>query len=183
MRFGITAAGAVAGGILAGSVLAPVTASATIKFEPKTNTGFVDAADVRKAFGWNDAALRANAARVTFVYSRGVEELYSVACDRHKPFEMSYNPGSPSADLTTVVKRHPTTGTVTRFQFTGAHSGASSMSYLPAVGGPCPESGGKVNRVSFLERTITKLLTASFGDRSRNLMRVSSVVRSPAVAG
>ena len=32
-------------------------ASAKVTFEPETKSGFVDAADVRNAFGWSDARL------------------------------------------------------------------------------------------------------------------------------
>ena len=62
----LTAAAALTGGVLASSA-----ASADVRFDPATNTGFVDAVDVQKAFGWTAETLTRNAFEVRFTHHVG----------------------------------------------------------------------------------------------------------------
>jgi hypothetical protein len=150
--------------IAAGSLLAPAPAAASIRFDPATNTGFIDGEDVRKAFGWDEAGLARNAPEIGFTYHVGKEATYAVACERGVRAETGHNPGSTSAGLDTVVAWNPG-GRLTGFRLTGASSGASSMDIAPEPGLPCPdERGGTIREVKYLNTTVTTGLSAEFRD-------------------
>lgn len=51
---------------------------ASVTFDPTTGAGFVGKGDVQTAFGWNNQALQANAADVTFSYN--AVDTYSATC-------------------------------------------------------------------------------------------------------
>jgi hypothetical protein len=149
--------------IAAGSLLAPVPAGAAIRFDPATNTGFIDGGDVRKAFGWDEAGLARNAPEIGFTYHVRKEATYTVVCERGIRAETGHNPGSTSAGLDTVVTWND--GRLTGFRLTGASSGASSMDVAPEPGLPCPdERGGEIREVTYLNTTVTTGLSAEFRD-------------------
>ncbi|WP_433794402.1 hypothetical protein [Actinoplanes sp. CA-252034] len=153
----------ITGALVAGSVLAPAAAQAAIRFDPATNTGFIDAEDVRTAFGWDEAGLARNSPDIGFTYHVGKAANYSVVCKGGVRAETSHNPGSTSAGLTTVVTWNR--GRLTGFRLTGATSGASSMNVAPEPGLPCPdERGGDIRSVSYLNTTVTAGLSAEFRD-------------------
>ncbi|MFC4064422.1 hypothetical protein [Actinoplanes subglobosus] len=171
---------ALAGGALAGGVIAPAPALAGVRFDPATNTGFVDGEDVRRAFGWDDAALARHAPEVGFTYHVGKEEIYSVLCDRDVRVGIAYNPGSTSAGLVEVVAADPGSGAVSGFRITGADSGASSIGYLPEIGQDCPGNrGGVVRRVTYVRTTTTEALSAEFGDTQVYLTSERTVSITP----
>jgi hypothetical protein len=62
-------------------------AAATVTFDFGTGTGFVGKGDVQSAFGWNNAALQANAASVSF-YTQEIDTWYQdcVTNDGHGEF-------------------------------------------------------------------------------------------------
>jgi hypothetical protein len=152
------------GAIVAGSVLAPAAAHAAIRFDPATNTGFIDGEDVRKAFGWNTADLARNAPEVRFTYHVGKTATYAVTCEKGIQVEAGHNPGSTSTGLNAVVTRTRATSTVTGFRITGASSGMSSIDVAPEPGLPCPdERGGDIRSAKYLNTTVTTGLSAEFG--------------------
>nr|BFE73279.1 hypothetical protein GCM10020092_065800 [Actinoplanes digitatis] len=70
---------------LAGVLVPATAASASIRFDPATGTGFVGGGDVRTAYRWSAATLRAVAAGVTFSHSTSIEDTYSVVCGGTRP--------------------------------------------------------------------------------------------------
>ncbi|MDI6102470.1 hypothetical protein QLQ12_28005 [Actinoplanes sp. NEAU-A12] len=178
-----------AAGLLAGGIVAPAAAgeirfypaaAAEIRFDPATKTGFVDAEDVRKAFGWDAATLARNAPDVGFTYHLGKEEIYTVFCDRDVRAEVSRNPGSTSDSLIVVVTAGPGAGSLEGFRLTGAGAGASSIEALPEAGHPCPDERGKVvRRVTYVHTKITEALSAEFRDTQAYLTRNQTVSTSP----
>jgi hypothetical protein len=171
---------------VAGGALAPAAASAAIRFDPVTKTGFVDAEDVRKAFGWDTATLARNAPEIRFTYHVGKDEIYSVLCERDVRAGVSHNPGSISAGLTPVVTVDLSTGDLSGFRLIGAESGASSIGIRPEAGHPCPaEGGGIVRRATYVHTTTTEALSAEFRDVQVYLTqdRTVSTAPPPASAG
>jgi hypothetical protein len=167
---------------VAGGVLAPA-ASAAVRFDPVTKTGFVDAEDVRKAFGWDVETLTRNAPEVGFTHHVGKEQVYSVLCERDVRAGVSHNPGSTSADLAAVVTVDLSTGDLSGFRLTGATSGASSMNVRPEAGHPCPtEGGGVVQRATYVHTTTTQALSAEFRDVQVYLTQDRTVSTSPPTA-
>jgi hypothetical protein len=166
--------------ILAGGVLAPSAASADIRFDPATNTGFVDAEDVRKAFGWTTETLTRNAPEVGFTHHVGREAIYSVLCDREIRAGAGHNDGSTSAGLIPVVAVDPHTGDLSGFRLAGADSGASSMLPPPEAGQSCPaEGGGMIRRATYVHTRITEELSAEFRDVQVHLTHKQTVIKSP----
>jgi hypothetical protein len=165
---------------VAGSSLVTAPASAAVRFDPVTNTGFVDGEDVRKAFGWDAENLRRNAPEVGFTYHVGKEEIFSVLCDHDVRFGVGHNPGSTSARLTSVVTVDLATGGLSGFRITGVSSGASSIDTLPEVGRPCPDQRGQVvRRVTHVRTTTTEALSAEFGDVQVYLTQKRAVSTTP----
>lgn len=58
------------------------TAGAAVTFDESTGTGFVGKGDVQLAFGWNNAALNANANGVDFEATTVTEQKTTWTCDR-----------------------------------------------------------------------------------------------------
>ncbi|MEU4622974.1 hypothetical protein AB0G04_23755 [Actinoplanes sp. NPDC023801] len=171
---------ALAAAILAGGALAPAPASAAVRFDPATNTGFVDSEDVRKAFGWDAQTLVRNAPEIGFTYHVGKEEIYSLLCDREVRAGAGRNPGSTSAGLVAVVTVDLGSGELSGFRITGTSSGASSIGVPPAIGQPCPvEGGGVVRRVTYVHTTTTEALSAEFRDVQVYLTQKRTVSKSP----
>ncbi|GIE35969.1 hypothetical protein Ait01nite_090140 [Actinoplanes italicus] len=165
---------------VAGGVLAPSAASADVRFDPATNTGFVDAEDVRKAFGWNEETLARNAPEVRFTHHVGKEAIFSVLCDGEVRAGVSHNPGSTSAGLIPVVTVDLGTADLSGFRLTGAGSGASSMNVVPEPGHPCPtEGGGVIRRATYVHTMITEALSAEFRDVQVYLTQKRTVSKSP----
>lgn len=151
------------GAIVAGT--APAPAQAAIRFDPATSTGFVDAEDVRKAFGWNTAELARNALETTFTYHVSQTANYAVTCENGARLTATHNPGSTSTGLTGVVTWNRATRTLTGFRITGASTGASSTDVAPEPGLPCPdERGGDIRTVRHLNTTVAAGLSAEFRD-------------------
>ncbi|MEU8663420.1 hypothetical protein [Actinoplanes philippinensis] len=136
-----------------------------IRFDPATNTGFVGAEDVRKAFGWDEAGLVRNAPEVGFTYHVGKEAIYAVTCEKGIRIEAGHNPGSTSAGLDAMVAWETPGRTLTGFRITGVSSGASSMDVPPEPGLPCPDDkGGEIRSARYLNTIVTTGLSAEFRD-------------------
>ncbi|BEL08819.1 hypothetical protein Q0Z83_070100 [Actinoplanes sichuanensis] len=168
------------GAIVAGSVLAPAPAHAAIRFDPATNTGFIDGEDVRKAFGWDEAGLARNAPEVRFTYHVGKEAGYAVTCEKGVRVEVGHNPGSTSAGLVAVVTWNRATHELTGFRITGASSGASSMDVAPEPGLPCPdERGGDIRSAKYVNTTVITGLSAEFRDVQAYFPQQRTVITDP----
>ncbi|MEU4560525.1 hypothetical protein AB0F72_19275 [Actinoplanes sp. NPDC023936] len=63
---------------LAGIAAPAQPAGASLTFDEKTGTGFVDKADVQHAFGWTAAMMQENARHVAVTSIR--EERYAATC-------------------------------------------------------------------------------------------------------
>jgi len=182
---------AVIGVALAGSIVFATTAAASVRFDPATQTGFIDRGDVQTAFGWSDAILQARASGIAVSHSRSIDDIYSVVCgwdttstgDRdHSTTVVTHNRESRRENLGVTVAydsssetRTNPTGKIIGFRLTGAVSGFSGTSVEPMVGGPCPEEEGQVvvktiDAVRLVSSTTTSTLTASFEDVFHNLI-------------
>ncbi|MEV6299772.1 hypothetical protein AB0M02_10250 [Actinoplanes sp. NPDC051861] len=129
-----------------------------VKFDPQTGTGFVDRADVRKAFGWDDAALNARAGDVEFGYRTSTDDVYSVMCGR-RTIRVPHQRVSSSTALKVRVERDG-------FALDGAVAGISGTSVAPAVGFPCPDErkpADKITKVELLCTSTRAALVASHG--------------------
>jgi hypothetical protein len=129
-------------------VLASTSALADVVFNPATGVGSVGKGDVQDAFGWNDAALQANATGVTFTY--GYTGVYQAICTfttgEGTRGEKTHNvPHSEEIDVSSAVnvtlRRNPQSK-VTGFTLTGFGGTYSESGEVPVVGAPCPGNPG-----------------------------------------
>jgi hypothetical protein len=170
--------------VLASTALSPAApASAAVRYDPERKTGFVDAADVRRAFGWTDAKLAARASTIVFDHDFWTDDNYTVACGR-KPFPVVHHRVFGRFELAAVVTRtagrgsragYGSGGRLTGFRLTGARFGISGTSVAPAAGQPCPAEqgqapGAKVTRAVRLSSATGWALSARSGDVSRRLL-------------
>jgi len=168
-------------------------AAALVRYDPEKKTGFVDRADVRKAFGWTDAKLAARASTIVFDHDFWTDDNYAVACGKTS-FPVVHHRVFGRFELAAVVTRAPahatghvaSAGRGTRagygvrgrligFRLTGARFGISGTSVAPAPGQPCPDDkgqtpGAKVTKAVRTSSTTGWALSARSGDVSRRLL-------------
>lgn len=169
---------AAAGAVLVAGLGPAAPAAAAVRYDPATRTGFADAADVRKAFGWNDATLAARAAGLTFGHTFWTTDTYAVRCGKSR-FPVAHRRDYGRFELTSVVVRQPRraapTGYTERartagFRITGPYAGISGTSVAPAAGQPCPKSGGAtVTRADLVSTATGWSLTVSRGAVTKTL--------------
>jgi hypothetical protein len=137
-----------AGATLAAGVVFAAPASAAVQYDPASRTGFVGAADVRRAFGWTAAMLAARAGGVAFDHDFWTDDTYSVVCGK-RTYPVVHHKEYGHYELTEAVVRGAGArsaagygGGITGFRLGGATSGISGTSVAPAVGQPCPTGKG-----------------------------------------
>ena len=181
---------AVAGATLAGSLAFASPAVASVTYDPETKTGFVDRADVQKAFGWSGAELAAHAAGVVFQHDFWTDDTYSVGCGDHV-VNVVHHKDFGRFELTDTVVDRAERGAASDygrkpagFRITGAHAGISGTSVAPAVGQPCPvppETGDKqpvIDRVHLENSTTGWALTISSDQLSHRILQTEAPSRS-----
>ena len=168
LRLAVVVAFAVAGTAAAGPAAAWVT------YDPETQTGFVDQADVRATFGWTEATLAARAAGTVFRHDFWTDDTYSVSCGGGA-FPMVHHRVFGNYELTAVVARAVGRtsstgygGRVTGFRLTGPSSGISGTSVGPMAGDPCPGDqgrppGSKITRADLVSSSTGWALAAVSG--------------------
>jgi hypothetical protein len=169
----------VAGAAFAVSIAGAGPASASVRYDPGTKTGFVDESDARKAFGWTDAMLASKAAGLVFDHDFWTDDTYAVACGRDA-FPVVHHRDFGRYELAGTVVRDARRGApigyhgrLRGFRLTGPYLGISGTSVPPAVGQPCPESkdqGPAIDRVRLVSTTTGWSLTVSSGDVSHRLL-------------
>ena len=133
-----------AGATLAAGVGYAAPASTAVTYDPASRTGFVGAADVRRAFGWTAAMLASRAGGVSFDHDFWTDDTYSVVCGE-RTYPVVHHKEYGHYELTGTVVRGSGSRSasgygdgITGFRLTGASSGISGTSVAPAVGQPCP---------------------------------------------
>ncbi|UQU67327.1 hypothetical protein COUCH_14110 [Couchioplanes caeruleus] len=169
---------AVAGATLAAGIGYAVPAAASVRYDPAAKAGFAGATDVRKAFGWSDAALAAHAAGLAFSHEFWTEDTYAVSCGAG-PFTVRHQREFGRFELADREVREPRRGAsagygaparLAGFRITGPYAGISGTSVPPAVGGPCPEPRGqRITRATLTATTTGWSLTVSSGATTRVL--------------
>lgn len=168
----------VAGATVAASLGYAVPAEASVRYDPGTKSGFADATDVQKAFGWSDARLAAHAAGLVFSHDFWTEDTYSVSCGKGS-FPVEHQREFGRLELTDRPVREPRRGTssgygrrprLVGFRIAGPYAGISGTSVAPTVGQPCPEPRGpRITRADLVSTTTGWSLTVSFGGAGRVL--------------
>lgn len=169
-----------------GVLLAPAPAHAAVKFDRATMTGFVDRADVQKAFGWTDTVFERRAPKVTFRLAHTTIDRYRVVCRRggsERTFTLKHDRIFGHTDLAAdvVEGRRGYGRQITGFRITGAVSGISGIAILPPEGGPCPSPSSSSDdevlvSAKLLSAVEREALTGIAGEVSKELM----VTRRPA---
>ena len=160
--------------VVAGVILALATpAAASVRYDPKTKTGFVDSADVRHAFGWTDTTLSSRASGLVFHHDFWTDDTYSVSCGGHA-FPVVHHRDYGWFELSVTVTRDGYRTGVTGFRLTGPHLGISGTSAPPEPGQPCPEPQGQapgaaIDEVHLRGSATGWALSAAFQDASRVL--------------
>jgi hypothetical protein len=182
---------ALAGVALAGSVVFATAASASVRFDPDTGTGFIDKSDVEAPFGWSDAILQARAAGVSFMHSKGIEDFYSVVCGwdttstgardhitlvvpHYRQALLEHLSATIAYDASTANPANPK-GRIAGFRLTGSYNGISATTARPMVGAGCPEDADQagvkvVDAVRLLSSSTTSTVTASFKGVAHDLL-------------
>ena len=169
---------AVAAATLPAGLVYAVPAAASVRYDPGTKSGFADAADVRKAFGWSDAKLGARAAGLVFSHDFWATDTYTVSCGKGT-FTVRHQREFGRYDLTDVEVRKSRRGAATPyaqharlvgFRIDGPHAGVSGTSVAPAVGQPCPEPRGpRITSAGLVSTSTGWSLTVSSGAVNRIL--------------
>jgi hypothetical protein len=140
---------AVAGAALATGIGVATPASASVTYDPDTQSGFVDQSDVQTAFGWTDETLASRASGLVFKHDFWTDDTYSLSCGAGT-FPMVHHRVFGNYELLDTVAhaggRGAATGyggTLTGFRITGPHLGISGTTAPPAPGQPCPEDHGQ----------------------------------------
>ncbi len=167
---------AVTGATLTAGVGYAGPAAAAVRYDPDAKTGFADAADVRRVFGWSDATLSARAAGLVFSHDFWTRDAYSVSCGKgsfpvahQREFGRFELNGRVVREARRGARRGASTGygdgtRLTGFRITGPYAGISGTSVPPAVGQPCPESrGARITRADRVSTTTGWSLTISSG--------------------
>jgi len=177
---------AVAGAILIACTAVGGRASAAVTYDPVTKTGFVDAADIRQAFGWTGVVLASRADGLAFDHDFWTDDTYSVTCGRRVRPVVHHRVYGRFELTVAVVRRngpHSATGYgVTGFRLTGARTGISGTSLPPALGQPCPPGpdrvpGSTIDALRPVSSVTGWSLAVRSGDAERVLRRAT--VRRP----
>ncbi|MET8149534.1 hypothetical protein ACIBSW_38335 [Actinoplanes sp. NPDC049668] len=167
---------------LAGVLVPATAASASIRFDPATGTGYVGGGDVRTAYRWTGAMLRVRAAGLTFSHSTSIEDTYDVFCGStgQAPVEVTHLRQSARVELGVSVDYDAPSGYgagrrggVAGFRLTGAVSGISGTTVGPAVGAPCPAAraaADTIKKVRLKSTATTSVLAASYQGVDRDLL-------------
>jgi hypothetical protein len=157
----------------AGVALAVGLAPASVTFDPESNSGYVGATEVRKAFGWSAAALTERAAGVAFQHGFWGEDTYTVSCGG-RAFRMVHQHDYGHYELNvTPTRANSGYRDVTGFRIDGAYAGISGTTPPPSPGDPCPQeqAGGlKITKSVLVTSVSTWSLTAVWKDLSRQLL-------------
>ena len=169
---------AVAGVVVAAGLGPATPATASVRYDPVAKTGFADARDVRKAFGWSDTKLAARAGGLVFGHDFWTNDVYSVSCGQGQ-FPVAHQRDYGRYELTGVVvrakRREAGTGygeksRLAGFRITGPYAGVSGTTVAPAVGQPCPEARGpRITRADLVSTAAGWSLTVSSGTTSKVL--------------
>jgi hypothetical protein len=174
-----------AGATLAAGVASAAPASAAVTYDPASRTGFVGAAEVRRAFGWTTATLGARAGGVAFDHNFWTDDTYSVTCGR-RTYPVVHHKEFGHYELTDAVVRGPVSrpaggyrGGITGFRLAGAMAGISGTSVAPAVGQPCPAGqspgrgrgrGATIDEVRLVSSATGWSLTVRSGEVSHRIL-------------
>jgi hypothetical protein len=132
-------------GIAAGTLLVLGGVAQAYTLDTATGAGFVGKGEVQSPFGWNNAALQANAAGVSFSYE--ATEDYSATCTwvtgEGTRGERTHNvTHSKSTSISSAVTYEPRQrNQITGFTLTG-FGATTETGETPVVGGPCPGNQG-----------------------------------------
>ncbi|MFI7597773.1 hypothetical protein [Actinoplanes sp. NPDC049681] len=169
---------AVAGATLTTGLGYAVPAAAAVRYDPDSQSGFADAADVRKAFGWSEARLADRAAGLVFSHDFWTQDTYSVSCGKGS-FSVEHQRDFGRLELTDRVVRTTRRGApdgygqrprLVGFRIAGPHAGISGTSVPPTVGQPCPEPrGARITRADLVSTTTGWSLHVSFGSTDKIL--------------
>ncbi len=105
---------------LAGIVAYSAAMAAAVSFDAATGAGFVGKGDVQDAFGWNNAALQANASGVTFTFESDAQ--YAQSCMKDNARQTIYKDFKKTVAIdaaVTVEARRNSQGAVTGFVLSG----------------------------------------------------------------
>jgi hypothetical protein len=138
--------------------LAAAAAMATVTFDAASGTGFVGKGDVQLAFGWNNAALQANAGGLTFSYD--AVETYDAECY----WETQTGKGKVVVHDITVPRHTAIKGAVAHearthkqidgFKLTGYAGAPVVNGVVPTIGAVCPgNNNGTVIAVTLVGST------------------------------
>jgi hypothetical protein len=157
---------AAAGVVLAACGAYAGPAAATVTFDRKSLTGFVDNGDVRDALGWTDATLKEMAARVKFEHVNFVHENYSVTCGKSASAWTHQLQGG--VDFL-EAKVEPT-----GFRLAGG-ARISAMTVAPEPGWDCPDdlkqpAGTKVTAIRLQSCTVGWSLLVRFDKKFGQLL-------------
>src|SRR5688572_7117075 len=86
---------------LAGVLVFSAAMTAAVTFDPSTGTGFVGKGDVQDAFGWNNAALQANAGAVTFTFESDAQ--YAQSCMKENARQTIYKDFKKTVEVDATV--------------------------------------------------------------------------------
>ncbi|XVV01441.1 hypothetical protein ACQPW3_29100 [Actinosynnema sp. CA-248983] len=142
-RLAVLATAAVSGAALGAAVLTGVAQAYTL--DPVTGTGFVGKGEVQTPFGWNNAALQANAPGVSFTLES--VRSYSAVCTwttgegtkGEKTHDVTHRKTSAVSSVVSYDARQR--NQVTGFVLTG-FSSVVETGEAPVVGGACPGNAG-----------------------------------------
>ncbi|GGN05264.1 hypothetical protein FHR83_001376 [Actinoplanes campanulatus] len=164
----------------------PGPAHAKVTFDFGTNTGFVDAEDVRRAFDWDAATLRAKAKRLEFEHLKLVQDSYAVVCGEAgaRPVRAVHTAQDAKEFLTVKVVRRTGTREVTGFRIVRAYAGISGTTVPPEPGTPCPEPtpDEKVRTSRLVSTTVTTTLVVKSGPDRVEIYQIRTGPPVPATA-
>ncbi|MBO3737047.1 hypothetical protein [Actinoplanes flavus] len=172
--------------IVMAALALPGPAHAKVTFDFATNTGFVDAEDVRQAFDWDAATLRARAKGLEFEHVKLVQDVYAVVCARAgaRPVRAVHTAQDAKEFLTVTVVRAAGTRKITGFRIVKAYAGISGTTVPPTPGTPCPEPkpDDQVRTSRLVSTTVTTTLVAKSGPDRVELYQIRTGPPVPAAA-
>lgn len=173
-----------AGAVIAGAVLSASPARAEVTFDFAAYTGYAGAAELRYAFGWNDATLRQRAAGVALTMSTLIQDVYSVVCGAAgTPAVRTVHAREFGTMFLTKTVDRAAGGAVRGLRITGSDTGISGTTVPPARGLPCPggdPEAGTVRAAAVVSTTKTLALNAESGSATRQLAMLRTGPEIPA---
>jgi hypothetical protein len=147
-------------------------ASAPVRYDPETKTGFVGASDVRKAFGWSGRELSSRASRLVFDHDFWTDDTYRATCGEREIRVVHHRDFGHFELIDTV--------TYEGFRISGPRLGISGTSVPPAAGQPCPDNRSEtIGKVRLVSSTTGWKLTVSSDGQSRTLAPLAVAPVSP----